>query len=225
MPLIIASIEEVVPLMETRAFSPANSITNRTAHETAIFKQQINDNYAAYIRSRGDLHIYADEIDESPESLYYPPAWILTNKETGHRCEIENPHYELAKSLRSIQPNMRYQYLYLRLLGIVGEYLTAFPKYAPAYKRLADEYDMFVTEVYRAYVKFYIKKEREPKIPKKYFVHAARIHHNIFLNPETGRSKITRDTVRLYFSAIPPSKMFYHLTREEDDPSIETDDN
>jgi len=219
MPLITASIEEA-PVVKTRAFCcAAENIIDRTAHEIGIFIKKIDDNYAANLRMIGNLHIYAGDIDESPESLYYPPAWIVTNKQTGHRCEIANPHYELAKSLRNIQPNMRYQYLHLRLLGIVGEYLNAFPQYKDSFRRLEGEYNDFVTEVYNAYVKFYIVKDRETAIPKKYFVHAARIHHGIYLNLENGRSKITRDTVMRYFSVVPPTKMFYNLTRDDDAPT------
>jgi hypothetical protein len=108
---------------------------------------------------------------------------------------------------------MRYQYLHLKQLGIVGQYLNAFPQYMGAFERLRREYDEFITEVYSAYVKFYIKKERD-LIPKKYFVHAAGIHHGIYLNPENGRRKITRETVFKYFDKTSPSKMFYNLTRD-----------
>jgi len=220
-PLINAFIEEV-PVMKTRAFSHANENGKiRTADKIAEFKEQIDANFATHMRTEGKLDIYAADIDESPESLYYPPAWIVTNRQTGTRCEIANPHYELTKALRNLQPNMRYQYLCLKQLGIEGMYLNAFPQYMRDFQKLSCDYDMFITGVYNAYVKFYIKKERENVIPKKFFVHAAGIHHGVYLSPENGRRKITRETVIKYFAAVPPSKMLYHLTREDGAPKKE----
>jgi hypothetical protein len=220
-PQINAYIEEV-PLMKTRAFSCANTSTLKTVEEIAALKRQISASFAVRIRTEGVLNIFAWEIDESPVSLYYPPAWIITDKQTGHRCELANPYYESAKLLRSMQPNMRYQYLHLTQLGIVGEYLNAFPQYMRDFQKLSCEYDLFITGVYNAYVKFYIKKERVPAIPKKFFVHAAGIHHGVYLSPENGSRKITRETVIKYFKGVTPSKMFYNLTRDDDDESITT---
>jgi len=215
-PLINAFIEEV-PVMRTRAFVECKV--------TECSKSEIirRCNIGASNRTECKLDIYAADIDERLESHYYPPAWIVTDKQTGHRCEIANPYYELAKLLRSMQPNMRYQYLLLKQLGIVGEYLNAFPQYMRDFQKLSCEYDLFITGVYNAYVKFYIKKKRVPAIPKKFFVHAAGIHHGVYLSPENGHRKITRETVIKYFAAVPPSKMFYNLTRgDDDDESITT---
>ena len=167
--------------------------------------------------------VYSGDIGEHPDSLYYPPAWILTNNRTGQRCEIKNPFYELAKSLRNIHPNMRYQYLHLRSNNIVADYLHAFPRYKTEFAYLEKEYEQFVTEVHNAYVKFYIKKERDGKIPKNHFVHAARIHHNMYLAQQVPRIKVTRQTVYEYFAGYSPAKMFYLLTRTEEHPVEENE--
>lgn len=152
------------------------------------------------------------DIEASLNSIYYPPAWIVTNIHTGQRFEIANPHYELAKSLRNIQPNLRYQYFILHQQGKVDEYLNAFPQYKETFQRLNAEYESFITKVYVAYVQYYIRKERNEVIPKNYFVHAARIHHEIYLNPDNQRKKITKETVANYFAKFSPSKLYYHLT-------------
>jgi hypothetical protein len=153
--------------------------------------------------------------DHNQESLYYPPAWILTNQKTGHICEISNPFYEHAKQLRNMQPNMRYQYLDLRKNRKLQDYLHAFPRYYSQFAKLTDEYDQFITAVYNAYVKYYIMRIRE-NIPKRYFVHAARIHHGIYLasNP---RTKINRRIVEEYFEKFESTKMFYYLTERDSD--------
>jgi hypothetical protein len=65
-------------------------------------------------------------------------------------------------------------------------------------------------------VKFYIKKERETTIPKQYFVHAARIHHNVYMKSksEGNYQKINRLAVSAYFEQFSASKMFYYLTNQ-----------
>ena len=178
-------------------------------------KKDVFEAYVETMIMNGEK-IHKNDIGEHEDSLYYPPAWILTNNRTGQRCEIKNPFYEAAKHLRNLQPNMRYQYLDLRSRRLVDDYLLAFPRYRTDFANLEKEYEDFVTEVHSAYVKFYIKKERDQHIAKQYFVHAARIHHNVYLTQPVPRLKVTQQTVRQYFDSATPSKMFYFLTRTEE---------
>ena len=198
---------------------PSVSLENHSIPERSMsvgivqdFKSKIQENFENYILKTNNSPILDIDIEASSNSLYYPPSWIVTEKRTGQRFEIANPHYELAKSLRNMQPNLRYQYLVLQQQGTVGEYLNAFPQYTRIFQILSSEYDAFITNVYAAYVQYYIRKERSEVIPKNHFVHAAKIHHEIYLNPDNQRKKITRETVIRYFAKFAPSKMFYHLT-------------
>ena len=193
----------------------------QTSDELLTIKKEVLENYVDKMIVNKSP-IYVNNIRNQDSVYYYPPAWILTNNRTGQRCEIKNPFYELAKWLRNMHPNMRYQYLYLRKNNLVGDYLRAFPRYRMDFAKLEKEYDDFVTEVHSAYVKFYIKKERE-HIPKHHFVHAARIHHNVYLkqDPALPRRKVTRQTVHEYFSEVLPAKMFYLLTRKDQETLVE----
>jgi len=159
-----------------------------------------------------DLNVFSD-FDKG--SWYFPPAWILTNQTTGHICEISNPFYERAKQLRNMQPNMRYQYLELRKNKQLQEYLHAFPRYYMQFMQFAQEYDNFITAVHTAYIKYYVMRVRE-NIPKRFFFHAARIHHEIYL-ASVPRTKITRRMVEEYFEKFESTKMFYYLTERESD--------
>ena len=93
---------------------------------------------------------------------------------------------------------------------------------APKYKAIIDDY--FIKKVHCAYIEFYILKNRREtnRIPKHYFVHAARIHHNIYLaqnedgtTPEK-RKIITKETVKTYFEQFTPSKIFYFITNKDE---------
>lgn len=153
-------------------------------------------------------------------SVFHPPAWILTNADTGHRVEIANVNYQRAKELRNMQPNARYLWLDLKHKGLTRAYLSAFPMYRRLFDKFQIEYDRFVGKVYDAYVNFYILKQRESAIPKKYFVHAAIIHHNVYLPSLMAGQKqpIRIFEVKTYFEQFTASKMFYHLTK----PILET---
>jgi hypothetical protein len=122
-----------------------------------------------------------------------------------------------------MQPNMLYQYLQLRGSYKVTDYLLAFPQYKAEFAYFEKEYEQFVTEVHNAYVKFYIKKERDNTIPKQYFVHAARIHHNEYLTQQVPRRKVSRITVYAYFEQFSATKMFYFLTRTEENEKTDED--
>ena len=187
----------------------------QTFSDLLKFKTGIFDIYK-YKTITNKCKIYARDMEEHDRSLYYPPGWILTNTRTGQRCEIKNPFYEEAKLLRNMQPNMFYQYLEIRSSNLVEDYLLAFPQYKPEFTYFENEYEQFVTEVHSAYVKFYIRKERDNCIPKQYFVHAARIHHNVYLTQQVPRRKVNRETVYDYFKQFSPTKMFYFLTHTEE---------
>ena len=215
-----------------RAFSYSPSIVEscKTFDEFLRSKREVFDEY----ENSGDLPISPHELEQSAVttvsgvtydavSYYYPPAWILTNTRTGQRCELANPFYESAKNLRNMQPNLRYLYHTIRKEDALGDYLTAFPQYFLIFDRLEQEYNQFVTEVHSAYVKFYIMKQRDQRIAKKYFVHAARIHHNVYMAPgqePAQRCKITRQIVHEYFDQLSVSKLFYLLTHGDEDEEI-----
>ena len=180
------------------------------AEDVALFKKDVFE-YATIAHS----HILSTDLVENTNSIYFPPAWILTNLRTGHRAEIPNPFYERAKDLRNIQPNLMYLYLHLRRTNTINMYLNAFPAYYEKFVMLEREYENFVTEVHNAYVKFYILKIRDNAIPKKYFVHAARIHHDIYLpSIATSRTKITRSVVTSYFTQFSIAKLIYFMEAE-----------
>lgn len=179
-----------------------------TLEDIVHFKKDVfEDTYG-----RASAPINSMDLIENVGSVYFPPAWILTNLRTGHRTELANPFYERAKTLRNMQPNMMYLYLNLCKNNGLVEYLEAFPGYYEKFLSLEQEYNQFITEVHRAYVNFYILKIRDNTIPKKYFVHAARIHHNIYLpSISIERVKINWSVVNMYFNQFSVTKLLYFM--------------
>ncbi len=137
---------------------------------------------------------------------------MFTNLETGERCSMENISYEQVKELRGNNPNLQYQYFCLLRTGKKQQFLTFFPRYRQLFGRFNKQYNDFITNVHQAYFSYYVKKEGL-QIPKKYFIHASKIHHNIFLVKLQQGEKIivTRDVVKNYFDEMTPNELLYYL--------------
>jgi len=188
-----------------------DEITLTSAVELEEFQQERFQEFAQ--AKNAGLDICSSDLSDT-ESVYHPPAWILTNQRTGHTCEIVNPFYEAAKEKRNMQPNMRFLYLDLLKKGEVESYLAAFSCYKRLFSEFAEEYAAFVQSIYEVYVNYYILKQRGIEYPKKFFVHAARLHHNVYL-PSIGlheRKKITIPVVKTYLSELSATKLFHCLT-------------
>lgn len=137
---------------------------------------------------------------------------MFTNLETGERCSMENIAYEQVKELRGNNPNLQYQYFCLLRTGKKQQFLTFFPRYRQLFGRFNKQYNDFITNVHQAYFSYYVKKEGL-QIPKKYFIHASKIHHNVFIPKLQGGEKIivTRDVVKNYFDELTPNELLYYL--------------
>jgi hypothetical protein len=156
-------------------------------------------------------------LNVNTETIYTPMGWVLTHALTGERFAVDNPHYVRLKAIRGNNPNLQYHYLALYRINQVSEFLSWFPMYKKQFYEFYTQYHAFVTDVHNAYVSYYVLKEGKP-IPKKYFVHAAKIHHNVYLpsikSPE-GKTVITHRVVREYVDSLTPSKLLYYLRYEE----------
>ena len=143
-----------------------------------------------------------------PQSLGY----MITNTHTGERCALENPYYNHMRELRGNHPNLQYQYLALLRMGKIPEFLWHFPSYKPLFNRFYEQYVAFITAVHNAYVAYYIRKDKT-KIPKKYFVHAARLHNDVYVPSlkEPEKTIIRRSVVRDYVSRLEPRELLYSL--------------
>ena len=159
-------------------------------------------------------------LNVNTETIYTPMGWMLTHATTGDRVAIENPHYVRLKTIRGNNPNLQYHYLSLYRINKVSEFLEWFPAYKKQFYEFYTQYHGFITDVHNAYVSYYVLKEGKP-IPKKYFVHAAKIHHNVYLpsikKPE-GKTVITHRVTREYVDSLTPSKLLYYLRYEETGP-------
>jgi hypothetical protein len=140
---------------------------------------------------------------------------MFTNLNTGERSSIENTSYEQVKELRGNNPNLQYQYFCLLRCGKKSQFLLYFPRYRSIFSQFNKQYNDFITNVHQSYFSYYVKKQGIP-ISKKYFIHASKIHHNIFL-PKLSTEKIvvTRNIVKEYFDSLSPNELLYYLNYDK----------
>lgn len=136
----------------------------------------------------------------------------ILNLENGERTKIENPVYNEIRTLRGNNPNLQYQYLCLKRMNKVIEFLQYFGQYKKIFYRFYRQYVDFLTSIHKYYFSYYIAKEGI-QVPKKFFRHIYKIHHEIYLpSLEEGEKKIIKKSVvDEYLMSLPPSELLYSL--------------
>ena len=141
---------------------------------------------------------------------------MYLNERTGDRCHNRHETYEKMRLLRGNNPNLQYQYLCLKKMGKVKEFLNFFPKYKTMFYRFYNEYKNFLMNLHKGYLSYYIQKTGE-KIEKKYFYHLYRIHHNIYLPSVNSKNKkiMNKSEIYNYFENYDPIQQLYFLNYQE----------
>ena len=140
-------------------------------------------------------------------SNYYTMGLMLTHMKTGKRTCISNKIYEYIKQIRGNNPNLQYQFFELKKSTKIDEFLYYFSIYKPLFDIFEKKYQDFITNVHQTYYSYYVLKSGQ-QMPKQYFIHAAKIHHEIFL-PE--KRIIRRNVVVEYFLKFTPSELMYYM--------------
>jgi hypothetical protein len=147
----------------------------------------------------------------------YRNQWLMgfafTDIHTGLRFTVENPHYVATKELRGNNPNLFYHFLELTREDKVDAFLYSFPQYQGEFYDFQGVLYGFIQAVYVGYVEYYVKQIKTP-IEKRYFVHIAKLHHDVFLpSVQTPpRKPITFRVVQEYVCQMEPKKLYYYLT-------------
>lgn len=134
------------------------------------------------------------------------------NTVTGERSVYKNPSYVIMKELRGNNPNLQYQYICLRRINKVKDFLQYFPNYKKVFWKFFSQYKEFMKNVHQSYYSYYIKKSIS-KVNNKYMPHIYRIHHNVFLpSLNTDNTKIINiSEIYNYFDNIDIGELLYAL--------------
>ena len=217
---------------------PENHIVLDVEHSKAylicafLIKDKKNMGYIHFTEFRKkhfleDLIFYPNVIEkedsyENMEIRYTRDSSILMmglmyyNKVNGIRSHNRHDRYEKMRNLRGNNPNLQYQYLCLKKTNKIKEFLEYFPKYNKTFYDFYNEYKNFLRNIHSSYLSFFIKKNKDIIIDKKYFYHINKIHKEIFLPTlNNGEKKIiNKNEVYKYFENYDPIQQLYFLNFE-----------
>jgi hypothetical protein len=151
------------------------------------FPKHLNDeitesNYDSLIEK------YGSPVSDS----YHHLGCMIMNLRTGMRTSILNPKYKEVRELRGNNPNLCYQYLCLKRIGKVMDFLSYFPQYKNVFYRFHTQYENFITNIHQAYLIYYVRKSGV-KISKRYFQIIYKLHHEYYLpSLSTSEKRIMR---------------------------------
>lgn len=167
-----------------------------------------NQNYDQIINDYASIH-----------TPFYRMGIIFTNLKTGQRCSVINPVYTELKQIRGNHPNLQYQYICLRKIGKINEFLAYFSHYKSIFYKYRDELEDFITNLHQTYFNHYVKKTlKQGTVSNKYYNHIKKIHHDIYLRGlQSAKTKqiITRSVVKQYIESMDPGYILHLLNYEK----------
>jgi hypothetical protein len=140
-------------------------------------------------------------------AFFGEPGLMFIDTKTGQRAVLENPRYLRDMELRGNHSNLQYQFFELRRENRLGEFMLRFPQFGELFRHFATEYQSFVMNVYDAYYRYFVCRE---KIERNYHRIVVRIQQTYLPILRGGRpSRITPEIVFQYFDAMTTSQIMY----------------
>jgi hypothetical protein len=119
----------------------------------------------------------------NPMNDYRLVGYMVTDQNTGFRTAYYNKKYLEIKSLRGNNPNLHYQYLMLRKIGKVSEFLRYFPIYRKHFNKFFEHFRLFSERIYKLYWEVHVKKTLQvfDLVDKHDRFFVEKLHYDVFL--------------------------------------------
>lgn len=119
----------------------------------------------------------------NPLNKHNIPGIMLVSVETGLRTAFYNTKYNEVKLLRGNNPNLHYQYLVLRKIKKVADFLRYFPQYRMHFNKFYEHFNLYATRIHKLYVNTHVLKimavnDIEDKRDK---YHVEKLHYECYL--------------------------------------------
>ena len=137
---------------------------------------------------------------------------IIIRHKNGYKTKIRNPNYEYVKHLKGNSTKLQFQYLCLRKLGQVNDYLRFFPENKKQFTVFRNQIHLFTDNLYTNYIKCYIKKEKPLKeFPFQFRVHMFNLHQHYLSELIMNKGYINKIIVVNYINNLESAKLMYSL--------------
>lgn len=140
----------------------------------------------------------------------------LLNKDTGDRSFVINAHYQELQQLRGTHPNLMYQYICLKRIDKVKDFLKHFSQYKQTFWKFHEMYEKMIVELHQNYLQHFILKTK-PVVDKKYYYHIRQMHETIY-KPSLQEDKkviVKKEIVRKYVLELEPGSILHLLQYEK----------
>ena len=155
-----------------------------------------------------------DEVKEKYASMNtdYSTMGVVFKSRDGLRAKLRNPNYEQVKHLRGNSPKLQYQYLALRQLGKVKEFLTYYPEYRKDLQKFRDDLHNYTNQLHENYIACYIQKQKPlGEFPKKFRSHMFKLHEKYLTEMREQKSYINKKIVVEYMNSLHPAQQMFVL--------------
>ncbi len=172
-----------------------------------------------------------DEVKEKYASMNtdYSIMGVVFKSRDGLRSKLRNPNYEQVKHLRGNSPKLQYQYLSLRQMGKVKEFLKYYPEYRKDLQQFRDDLHNYTNKLHENYIACYIQKQKPlGEFPKKFRSHMFKLHEKYLSELREQKGYINKKTVIEYMNSLHPAQQMFVLnynlrTQNLDEIKKETD--
>jgi hypothetical protein len=119
----------------------------------------------------------------NPMNDYRLVGYMVTDQASGFRTAYYNTKYLEVKCLRGNNPNLHYQYLMLRKIGKVSEFLRYFPMYRKHFNKFFEHFRLFSERIYKLYWEVHVKKTLQvfDLVDKHDRFFVEKLHYEVFL--------------------------------------------
>jgi hypothetical protein len=172
------------------------------------------------VRNYQELQKYVSKYSNHPFRL--SKGIVLWNEKTGERTLLNNPNYKELLQLREMSPGFQYEYLCIKRIGKLTEYMDYYPQQKKTIMQMENIYTEFVKTLHKCYMDVYVfKKELLNNLSQQYRPYLENLHKNVYLPSIRTRNpvKITKAIVREYIDKMEPREqlfLFSYLRRERD---------
>ena len=215
---------------------PDNRIVSTITEQTLILTNiyEINNNIISELE-REDIYSYdygvkpilknvsAMEMEEKMQELtnksldYNTMGYTIHMYQPNNKLRIKwrNPNYENIKKLKGNNPKLQYQYLHLRQMNAIQEYLKHFPEHKKEFNNFRNEVHFYTKNLYKYYISCYIKKEKPVKeFPYEYKTHMYHLHHKYIHELRDMNKYISFKEVINYVNNLEPPRLMHVINHQ-----------
>lgn len=195
-------VTEILPIHRCETDNPILSLDSDILTKLSfpsVYYYKYDISYSALI----------DEFGSMNTNIYV--MGVVIHHINGARTKIRNPNYDYLKCLRGNNNKLQYQYLCLRKLKNIKEYLQYFPENHNKFNTYRRQIHLFTNSLYKNYISCYIKKEKPLKeFSPQFTTHMYNIHQH-YLSIRDQNGYINKLIVINYVNQLESAKLMYTL--------------